>query len=339
MHPAFLALFILAVLLYLLVSLIRPLPPFRKRLHVLLLGIPGGLFAILVMMVIAGLTMKTNQLATEPTEASEKVVADGGGEGTPSEVTATENQDISGQEIATATQPEEQAANTERQEFAISALTHHNKGMGKRLTYRDPRTVRIERSEFSKDDWSITADHADVICFADGNNAVFLAMDGAIVAANGKARQFIDYADGDGIVLKDGTLQSVLEPDLEKHARLLNQAIQVGLELCGQKDLDEITKAAKEAAEPADGEPQSKDALYLDAALVMVGAKICGYKLDAVALVDHLQANGIDQADFKADITPYLGLAEGILKAGDKSFCKDQLLPKFGKDGFGFVSE
>jgi hypothetical protein len=337
MHPAFLALFILAVLLYLLVSLIRPLPPFRKRLHVLLLGIPGGLFAILVMMVISGLTMKTNQLATKPTEASEKVVSDGANAEAPSVAAPPEEQDGSKQEIvATA---EEQAANTERQEFAISALTHHNKAMGKLVTYRDPRAARIERSEFSKDEWTIKADHADVICFADGNNAVFLAMDGAIVAANGKAGQFIDHADGDGIVLKDGTLQPVLEPDLEKNARLLNQAIRVGLELCGQKDLDEITRSAKEAVEPADGEPQGKDALYLDAALVMVGAKICGYKLDAVALVDHLQANGIDQADFKADIEPYLGLAEGILKAGDKSFCKDQLLPKFGKDGFGFVSE
>ncbi|MCO5084395.1 MAG: hypothetical protein M9955_22400 [Rhizobiaceae bacterium] len=337
MHPAFLALFILAVLLYLLVSLIRPLPPFRKRLHVLLLGIPGGVFAILVMMVIAGLTTKTNQLATEPTGTSESVVSDGANAEAPSVAAATDEQDGSKQEIvATA---EEQAANTERQDFAISALTHHNKAMGKRVTYRDPRTARIERSEFSKDDWTINADHADVICFADGNNAVFLAMNGAIVAANGKARQFVDHADGDGIVLKDGTLQPVLEPDLEKNARLLNQAIRVGLELCGQKDLDEITRAAKEAAEPADGEPQSKDALYLDAALVMVGAKICGYKLDAVALVDHLQANGIDQADFRAEITSYLGLAEGVLKAGDQSFCEEELLPKFGKDGFGFVSE
>ncbi|WP_195763210.1 hypothetical protein, partial [Aminobacter sp. MDW-2] len=177
----------------------------------------------------------------------------------------------------------------------------------------------------------------------DGNNAVFFTIGERFIAANGKARQFVRHKAGDGIVLANDKVAPVEELERGTHIKLIDAVIDAGLALCAQKSVDEISKAVKEAAEvpAAASQPVASldNEVLFNAALAIRGAEICGYDFNAGSMVDYLQAHDVDQKAFTAKVEPYLVIANGILSGGDKRFCKKDFLPKFGPEGFGFVSE
>jgi hypothetical protein len=177
-----------------------------------------------------------------------------------------------------------------------------------------------------------------VLCFEDGNNAVFFTIGGEFYAANGKARQFVDFAGGDGVLLESGKLLQVKELEAGLHAEVRQVAIDTGLKLCGQKSLEEIAQAVDAAAEKPAMTPQQ--AAMLATALAIRGAELCRFKLDEVAVVDHLQANDIDLDTYKAEIPVYsLVVTKMFNDVGEKDFCHTVLLPRIGPDGKKFVSE
>ena len=227
--------------------------------------------------------------------------------------------------------------------FEIAGLTHFNRGLGKRVTYTDPRSLVLNRSDFSSDVWTIEPDQATMICWADGNSAVFFTFNEHFYAANGKARQFVRFGEGDGILTTDGRLIQVEEPPAGEHLRLVNEIIQAGLKLCGDKSIEEVAKAADKAAEgsdaaPTDSSPPTNEAI-INAALAMKGAEVCHYDAQVPAIVAYLVENGVDNDTFQKVVATYLELAASIIGEGGKEFCEEKLLPKFGPGGFAFVSK
>ena len=109
----------------------------------------------------------------------------------------------------------------------------------------------LNRSDFSADVWTIEPDQTTVICWADGNNAVFFTINDHFYAANGKARQFVRFKDGDGMFTPAGKLIAVEEPPAGEHLRLLHEIIQTGLKLCGEKSIEEIAEAAEQGVQTA----------------------------------------------------------------------------------------
>ena len=117
--------------------------------------------------------------------------------------------------------------------------------------------------------------------------------------------------------------------------------IQIGLDLCGQKNLDEIADAVGKAAEGS-GRPRSDrlEAAFIDAAFAIKGAERCRLNLDAEAIVDHLQAQGAKLSTIKTVLEPYLALTASVVSERSKAeFCLLLIESRFGPGGLGFVSE
>jgi hypothetical protein len=229
----------------------------------------------------------------------------------------------------------------------VIGLTHVNQALGERVNYLQPRIPQMTKEDVSDGAWTIADPSTEVICFADGNNAVFLTVGGRVFAANGKARQFIRHEDGDGILFPLGEVIKVHELEPRTHVELVSAVIDAGLGLCGQKSVDDISGAATAAvadstASPTElGQetPEQADVL-LNVALAVRGAELCGYGFDPVAVVDYMVEHDVDQDTYAAKAEPYLLLADGILRgSGDLAFCQRSFLPKFGPDGLRFVSE
>ena len=220
----------------------------------------------------------------------------------------------------------------------IVALTHHHDGLGKQVTYRAPLTAILTEADVPAGAWTIPDKQTTVLCFRDGNNAVIFTIGGEFYAANGKARQFVDFAGGDGVLLESGRLVEVRELEAGLHPDLRQAAIDTGLKLCGQKSLEATSEAVEAAAEKPGMTPHQ--AAMLEAALAIRGAELCRFKLDEVAVVDHLQASDIDLDTYKAEIPVYsLVVTKMFSDVGEKDFCHTVLLPRFGPDGRKFVSE
>jgi hypothetical protein len=325
MHPAPFILLSLLYLLYLFISLVYPRKPFLSRGKVFAIGFPMFFLAVIVQALVTSLDEENSVGVAGPAAAvAEQPAADPGKDPIP--------------EAVPATAPPVAAAPVQALAPAVVGLTHFHDGLGKQVTYSQPRTSLMKRTDFDADAWTIQSDTAEVLCFADGNNAVFVLLDDAYVAANGKARQFVDHAKGDGIKLADGSLMSVNEPDVAKQGVLISEAAKVGLALCGQKDLDETAAAVRQAAGEGDVSAEKK-AIYLEAAVGMVGAEICGYTFNPAALVGYLTNKGIDLSNLRQDLLPYMVIAKGILEGSSKRTCEEDFLPKYGQAGLGFVTE
>lgn len=227
----------------------------------------------------------------------------------------------------------------------VVGLTHINQALGERVTYRELRSQMLFRLDVPQGAWSIPETWTEVICFADGNNAVFFTLGDRFIAANGKARQFVRHDEGDGIMLANDEVARVEELAAGTHVELIHAVIEEGRALCGQKSLDEISEAVIEGAEPSSAASSPPDAssdedAVLNAALAIIGADICGYEFDAVAMGHYLIDNGFDSETFAAQAQPYFVLANGILSAtGDTKFCEKDFLPKFGPTGLAVVSK
>jgi hypothetical protein len=220
----------------------------------------------------------------------------------------------------------------------VAGLTHHHDGVGKQVTYRSPASVSLTKADVPKAAWTIDDADTTVLCFEDGNNAVFFNIDGEFYAANGKARQFVDFADGDGILLESGELRQVRELEGGLHAELRQIVIDTGLKLCGQKSMDDIAQNVVAASEKPAMTP--KQATLLQAAIGIRGAELCRFKLDEVAVVDYLQANDIDLETFNSEMPVYnVIVGKMFVDVGEQEFCRNVLLPRFGPDGMKFVSE
>lgn len=93
--------------------------------------------------------------------------------------------------------------------------------MGERVNYLQPRIHQITKEDVTEGAWTITDPSTEVICFADGNNAVFFTVGGRVFAANGKARQFVRHEDGDGILFPLGEVIKVHEVEPGTHVDLV----------------------------------------------------------------------------------------------------------------------
>ncbi|QNH35570.1 hypothetical protein H5P29_06620 [Aminobacter sp. MDW-2] len=319
-------------LIFVLASLFRPVPPFRSRTQAFFLGLPGMLIGPFVIAIALGWAPAPRDqggstIAPEPQSAGRPPENAGPSPLATTDVVAA---------TTTTTPPTPSAPE-------IVRLTHINKALGKRVSYREPRTKVLVKQDVPAGAWTIKEPSTKVICFADGNNAVFFTIGERFIAANGKARQFVRHKAGDGIVLANDKVAPVEELERGTHIKLIDAVIDAGLALCAQKSVDEISKAVKEAAEvpAAASQPVASldNEVLFNAALAIRGAEICGYDFNAGSMVDYLQAHDVDQKAFTAKVEPYLVIANGILSGGDKRFCKKDFLPKFGPEGFGFVSE
>ncbi|QOF69521.1 hypothetical protein IG197_16795 [Aminobacter sp. SR38] len=322
-------------LIFVLASLIRPVPPFRSRMQALFLGLPGILVGPFVLAIALGWAPKPRHpdsvpaiaTAQEPQSASRAPEETGPSPSAPNGAVAT----------TTTTNPGGPSAPE------IVGLTHINKALGKRVTYSQARTRVLVSQDVPAGAWSIKEVSTKVICFVDGNNAVFFTIGERFIAANGKARQFVRHKAGEGIVLANDKVAPVEELERGTHTKLVDAVIDAGLALCGQKSVDEISNSVEEAAEapPAAAQPvASRDnEVLLNAALAIRGADICGYDFNAASMVDYLQEHDVDQEAFTTKVEPYLVIANGILSSGNKRFCKKDFLQKFGPEGFGFIAE
>ncbi len=169
---------------------------------------------------------------------------------------------------------------------------------------------------------------------------MIFTIDGALYAANGKARQFVRFKDGDGVMFDDGILRQVRELRPGSYLRLVNHVIKVGLALCGQKSLDEISDAvqvASEDAKPKADEPPKVVAMT-HIAMAMRGAEVCGYEIDFAAIAAYARQNGVSREEIVTSLGPYVDLANEVIGEGGKAFCEERLYPKYGPDGFQFLS-
>lgn len=315
-----------------LIGLIRPIRPFRSRTQAGLIGLPA---LLAVPLILASLAAPPRPPAgvNEPSAAALAQTSE----------PAQGGEDVGEIQQISETAPkatETSAASMHEVQFEIAALTHMNTALNRRVTYREPLAQKLEQSELKAGAWTIEQPYTNVICFNDGNNAIFFIIDGRFYAANGKARQFVRFEDGDGIVLASGELRAVEEIEPGKHADVLSAVRQVGLELCGQKSVDEISEAVVTAVEPVKAQPVSREDALMKAALAIKGAEICRYSFDPVPVVDYLEVNGVDKETYAAEIDTYLALAKGIFDDADgPTFCQQKLLPEFGPDGLKFMSE
>lgn len=219
----------------------------------------------------------------------------------------------------------------------IVALTHYHDGMRQQVTYLKPMTAILTSSDVPDGIWTLDERQTTVLCFQDGNNAVFFTIAGEIYAANGKARQFVDFASGDGVVLETGELRQIQELEPGLHSGLRQIVIERGLTLCGQKSLDAASEAVTAGAENSD--MSVHQAAMLTTALAVRGAELCRFQLDEVAVVDYLQANQIDFGTFNSEISAYgLVVMKMFSDVGEQEFCHTILLPKFGPEGRKFVT-
>ncbi|CAN7526568.1 MULTISPECIES: hypothetical protein [unclassified Aminobacter] len=317
-------------LIFVLASLFRPVPPFRSRTQAFLLGLPGILIAPFVIAIALGWAPAPRDqggsiIAPEPQSASRPPEDAGPSPLATTDVVAT---------TTTTTPPTPSAPE-------IVGLTHINKALGKRVSYRKPRTKVLVKQDVPAGAWSLQEPSTKVICFADGNNAVFFTIGERFIAANGKARQFVRHKAGDGIVLANDKVAPIEELERGTHIKLVDAVIDAGLALCAQKSVDEVTKAVRNGPDkpshPLATSPE-EEALF-NAALTIKGGERCRYELSAPRLVDYLEEHGIDHTRFTTEIEPYLATAAGFLEGSGKSYCKDKLLPKFGPEGLGFLSE
>ncbi|MDR7223722.1 hypothetical protein [Aminobacter aminovorans] len=319
-------------LILVLASLIRPVPPFRSRMQALFLGLPGILIGPFVIAIALGWAPAPRDqggatvIATAPEPQSASRPEDAG----PSPLAST---DV----VATTTTTTPAAPSAPE----IVGLTHINKALGKRVNYREPRTKVLVKQDVPAGAWSLKELSTKVICFVDGNNAVFFTIGERFIAANGKAQQFVRHKAGDGIVLANDKVAPIEELERGTHIKLVDAVIDAGLALCAQKSVDEVTKAVRNGPDkpshPLATSPE-EEALF-NAALTIKGGERCRYELSAPRLVDYLEEHGIDHARFTIEIEPYLATAAGFLEGSGKSYCKDKLLPKFGPEGLGFLSE
>lgn len=317
-------------LIFVLASLFRPVPPFRSRTQAFFLGLPGILIGPFVIAIALGWAPAPRDqggstIAREPQSASRPPEDAGPSPRATTDVVAT----------TTTTTPAGPSAPE------IVGLTHINKALGKRVSYGEPRTKVLVKQDVPAGAWSLKELSTKVICFADGNNAVFFTIGERFIAANGKARQFVRHKAGDGIVLANDKVAPVEELERGTHMKLVNAVIDAGLALCAQKSVDEVSKAVRNGPDtpshPLATSPE-EEALF-NAALTIKGGERCRYELSAPRLVDYLEEHGIDHARFTTEIEPYLATAAGFLEGSGKSYCKDKLLPKFGPEGLGFLSE
>ncbi|MEJ6785595.1 hypothetical protein [Aminobacter sp. Piv2-1] len=327
---AFLAIGWLFAFMLVIASLFRPVPPFRTRLQALLLGLPTLIFGPFLIGIALGWAPEPRDTArSQPSASQAAPVA-----AAPDTSTAAQTADAGSSSQAAGT-AEPQVAPT----LKVVALTHINRATGKRVTYLEPRTKVLVKQDVPEGAWTVASSSLQVVCFADGNNAVLFTMDGRFIAANGKARQFVRYGDGDGIILDNDTVVPVEELERGKHVELVSAVIDAGLELCGQKSIEEIGDALRKATnDPAPTSPALDNEALLNAALAIKGGEHCQFDFDAPKLVDYLEENGVDQARFTAEIEPYLAIAVGIIAGSGKDYCREKLLPKFGPAGFGIVS-
>lgn len=223
----------------------------------------------------------------------------------------------------------------------LVGLTHHNDGIDRRLTYRDPKVLRLTRDDVASGKWTIAEDSIDVFCFADGNNAVLAAISGRIHATNGKARQFTAFKDGDGVLVDDGELLQVHEP-FDAPIALIDAARTAGLDLCGQKSIDQISEAAnaavEEPAEPEDPE-QRKTVALSHIALAILGAELCRYQVEHGVIAMHAALAGLNPSKLADVIREPLLAAGVVLSSGPPAeICRDVVWAQYGSDGLGFVS-
>lgn len=142
-------------------------------------------------------------------------------------------------------------------DLGLSSLTHMHGNLNQRVTYSQPLNIRIYKDEVAEDVWTVSSDYIDVVCFADGNNAIITRVGGQYYAQNGKAKQFVRFSDGDGLRAEDGRLIQIQETNSPIAGRLHHAAITAGYEMCPQKSIEEIVAAVRAAAEG--GPPQTHD--------------------------------------------------------------------------------
>ncbi|MRX37425.1 hypothetical protein, partial [Aminobacter sp. MDW-2] len=170
-------------LIFVLASLFRPVPPFRSRTQAFFLGLPGILIGPFVIAIALGWAPAPRDQggatviapAPEPQSASRPPEDAGPSPRATTDVVAT---------TTTATPAGPSAPE-------IVGLTHINKALGKRVSYREPRTKVLVKQDVPAGAWSIKELSTNVICFVDGNNAVFFTIGERFIAANSKARQFV----------------------------------------------------------------------------------------------------------------------------------------------------
>lgn len=208
-------------LIFVLASLFRPVPPFRSRTQAFFLGLPGILIGPFVIAIALGWAPAPREggatvIATAPDPQSASRPPEDAG---PSPLATT---DV----VATTTTTTPAAPSATE----IVGLTHINKALGKRVSYREPRTKVLVKQDVPEGAWTIKELSTKVICFADGNNAVFFTIGERFIAANGKARQFVRHKAGDGIVLANDKVAPVEELERGTHIKLVDAVIDAGLD-------------------------------------------------------------------------------------------------------------
>ncbi|MBO6719072.1 MAG: hypothetical protein JJ913_14035 [Rhizobiaceae bacterium] len=312
---------------YSLVGFIKPIWPYRSRRQVLFAGLPVLFIAMVILATVA-------PSPTSKTTASAR-------DGRSDEVAEQPSESLQAQaEPQAQAKPQTAAAPLS----TIAGLTHHHDGRDRRVTYHQPIIRRLERSEVEVGLWTLSADHSDIICFEDGNNAVFFTDADKVYAANGKARQFLDFEDGDGMVNSDDELVQIHGPDRAKHNELISKVIEIGLDLCGQKSMAEISAAVEAASEesvPTEiPQASSAEAAFLHTAFAIRGAELCGLKLEPIAVLHYLQTVGVELEQYEARMDGYLALVSAMIgERPDADFCPLLVWGKFGPDGLGLVSE
>lgn len=351
---------------YVLLCIAFKLPPFRSRLKALVIGVPASLAVMVVLAFslpspprqegeVKVAAAQPVRVAARPVDAEPAPSAGEASAALLAEAKVAGGKSAVGDDGAVAAESVEDregvhSDNEGNDDLSITVsgnrvtlvgLTHHNDGIDRRLTYRDPKVLRLTRDDVASGKWTIAEDSIDVFCFADGNNAVLAAISGRIHATNGKARQFTAFKDGDGVLVDDGELLQVHEP-FDAPIALIDAARTAGLGLCGQKSIDQISGAAnaavEEQAEPADPE-QRKTVALNHIALAILGAELCRYQVEHDIIAMHAALAGLNPSKLTDVIREPLLAAGVVLSSGPTAeICRDVVWAQYGSDGLGFVS-
>lgn len=191
--------------IYILICLIKPLPPFSSRKQAFVRGFLSLLGGMVFTGIVAAGVLSITALEAK---AQKKPQA-----GPPS--------------------------------LPVRAIIQMREGGGQ-IIFRRPKVVRLSKGDVAKGVWSLKQEHLDIICFADGNNALMVHVGDEYYAANGKARQFVDYDKNEGLVSTNNRLiQLHTWPGGMEHLALHTSVIEAGFKLCPRKSLDSVIAATR----------------------------------------------------------------------------------------------
>lgn len=129
----------------------------------------------------------------------------------------------------------------------VSKFTYIDEQRNKRVTFRQPRSRRIDKPTSNAADWKLDVDYVAVICFIDGVSAIFFTVGDKFYAANGSSRGFVGMPKGNGMVLADGQILPIAEFAQGEHLSVVAKVIDEGLTMCRSKTVDEKLDAIEMA--------------------------------------------------------------------------------------------